>query len=74
MPIEDKKKDVIEQCITRLVKQNTETYQMIGGAIIGLFAGNIKKQIVSKLFDFDPKSDVPIEQLVVESLFNNLNR
>jgi hypothetical protein len=47
---------------------------MIGTAIVGFLSGDVKKQMVSKVFDFDPKSNEPIEHLIVESLFNGLAR
>ena len=72
MPIKKDKKNVILRCMLRLVRKNSNTFHFMGSALKGLFTGNFSKQIVSKVFEFDPQSDLPVEDLVAESLLNGL--
>jgi hypothetical protein len=72
MAIQRGKRERIEQCVKRLVMKNTSTVQKFTSGISGWFSDNLEKEMVSKVFDFDPHSDVPIERLVFEALFNGL--
>lgn len=74
VPIQDDKKKIITSCVVRLVKKNSGALHLLGAVVKALFSGNFTKQFVAKVFDFDPKSDLPVEDLVAESLLNGLEQ
>jgi hypothetical protein len=72
MPIQKDKKMIILRCVTRLVRKNSNAFHLVGTAIKGMLAGNFSKRLVSKVFDFDPRNELSVEDLVAESLLNGL--
>jgi hypothetical protein len=72
MPIQKEKKEIIERCVLRLVKKNLNTFHMVGSAIKSLFSGSFNKRVVSKVFGFNPRSELPVDDLVAEALLNGL--
>jgi len=72
MPIQEEKKEIIERCVLRLVKKNLNTFHLMGSAIKSLFKGNLNKRLVAKVFGFDSRSELPVDDLVAESLINGL--
>lgn len=72
MSIRDEKKKAILSGIIRLVRKNSRTFELMGTAVKGVLAGNFSKQMLTKVFDIDPRSELPIEQLVGESIMNAL--
>ena len=72
MPIQEEKKEIIERCVIRLVKKNLNTFHLMGSAIKSLFSGNLNRRLVSKVFSFDARSDLPVDDLVAEALLNGL--
>jgi hypothetical protein len=73
MPIETDKRRIIIRCILRLLRRNSSTFHLVSSAFKGLLNGNLNKQIVSRVFDVDPQSDLPVEDLVAEALLNGLD-
>ena len=74
MAISEDKKKVIASCVLRLVRKNSGTLHLLTSAVKALFSGNFSKRFVSGVFDFDPASDLPVEDLVAESLLNGLEQ
>lgn len=74
MPIRNDRKRIIFNCMVRLVSKNSNTLHLMGAALTGLLRGSFSKQMVSRVFDFDPKSELPVEDLVAESLLNSLEK
>ncbi len=72
MSIQKDKKMIILRCVARLVRKNSNAFHLVGAAIKGLLAGNFSKRMVSKVFCFDPRNELPVEDLVAESLLNGL--
>jgi len=72
MAIQDEKKIIIERCVLRLVRKNVNAFQMVGPAMKSLFSGSFSKRLVSKVLGFDPRSKLPVDDLVAESLLNGL--
>ena len=72
MAIQEEKKIIIKRCVLRLVRKNLSTFHMVGSAIKSLFSGSFNKRLVSKVFGFDPRSELPVDDLVAESLLNGL--
>jgi hypothetical protein len=72
MPIQKDKKAIILRCVARLVRKNSNALHLLGTAIKGMLAGNFSKRMVSKVFGFDPRNELPVEDLVAESLLNGL--
>ena len=73
MTIAVEKKRAILRCVARLVRKNSSLSEMAEMALKGLFEANFRKQFVSKVFEFNPHSESPIETLVAESLVNGLS-
>lgn len=74
MAISGDKKKIIASCVIRLVRKNSGTLHLLTSALKALFSGNFSKRVVSDVFGFDPESDLPVEDLVAESLLNGLER
>ncbi len=74
MAIQNDRKRIILSCVIRLVSKNSNAFHLMGAALKGLLTGTFSKQMVSKVFDFDPKSELPVEDLVAESLLNGLEK
>jgi hypothetical protein len=74
MPVDIEKKKILLRCILRLVRKNSSILELFETAAKGFWEGNFSKQMLSKIFDFDPLSVAPVETLVAESLFNSLER
>jgi hypothetical protein len=74
MAITADKKKVIASCVLRLVRKNSGTLHILSSSVKALFSGNFSKRLVSDVFDFDPASDLPVEDLVAESLLNGLEQ
>jgi len=72
MAIQEEKKEIIERCVLRLVRKNVSTFHMVGSAMKSLFSGSFNKRLVSKIFGFDCRSELPVDDLVAESLLNGL--
>jgi hypothetical protein len=72
MAIQEEKKIIIERCIIRLVRKNLSTFHMVGSGIKSLFSGSFNKRLVSKVFGFDFRNELPVDDLVAESLLNGL--
>ena len=73
MPIETDKKRIILRCILRLLRRNSSAFHLMSSTVKGLLNGNLSKQLVSRVFDVDPRSDLPVEDLVAEALLNGLD-
>ena len=69
---EDKKKLVLKN-VLRLVRKNMGTLHIVASAAKGILTGNFSKSLLSKVFNFDPRSKLPVEDLVAESLLSGLS-
>lgn len=72
MAIQEDKKKVLLLCVLRLVRKNSNAFHLVGSAVKGLFSGGFSKQLLTKVFEFDPESELPVEDLVAEALLNGL--
>ncbi len=73
MPIEPGKKQFILRCVLRLLRKNSNVFHLLSSTAKGLLNGNLSKQLLSRVFDVDPQSDLPAEDLVAEALLNGLD-
>jgi hypothetical protein len=72
MPIEEEKKKIIERCVLRLARKNSSALHLVGSVVKSFFLGSFGKRFTSKGFDFDPRSELPVEDIVAVSLLNGL--
>jgi hypothetical protein len=72
MAIQEEKKIIIERCVLRLVRKNLNAFHLAGSAMKSFFSGSLSKRLVSKVFGFDSRSELPVDDLVAESLLNGL--
>lgn len=73
MPIDEEKKKAVSKCVMRLVLKNSSAFHLVGSAIQGWISGRLSKQVLARVFGFDPKSKSPLEDLVAESLLSGLD-
>ncbi len=74
MSIRNDRKRIILNRVVRLVSKNSNALHLMGVALKGLLTGSFSKQMVSRVFDFDPESELPVEDLVAEALLNGLEK
>jgi hypothetical protein len=72
MPIQEEKKKIIEQCVLRPARKNSRTLHLVGSVMKPLFSGSFTKRLVSNVFGFGLRSELPVDDLVAESLLNGL--
>lgn len=72
MAIKEEKRQIVLRNVLRLLRKNTGTLHIVASAAKGLLTGNFSRSLLSKVFDLDPHSSSPVEDLVAEALLSSL--
>ena len=72
MALDEEKKQIVLRNVLRLLRKNTGTLHIVASAAKGLLTGNFSRPLLSKVFDIDPHSTSPVEDLVAEALLGGL--